>query len=71
MSTAYHFRQISPSPSLTTAAPITGTRAGRDHVWEIEPTRLDEARRWLEHITGQWDEVLDRLKQALEKEGRR
>jgi len=39
-----------------------------DHVWEIEPARLDEARRWLDHIEGQWDEALGRLKASLERE---
>jgi len=39
---------------------------GRDHVWEIEPARLDEARRWLDHIARQWDEALARLKESLE-----
>jgi hypothetical protein len=34
----------------------------------IEPTRLDEARRWLDHIEGQWDEALGRLKASLERE---
>lgn len=36
--------------------------------WEIEPARLDEARRWLDHIEGQWDEALSRLKASLERE---
>jgi hypothetical protein len=44
-----------------------GARAGRDHIWEIEPARLDEARRWLDHIAGQWDEALGRLKASLER----
>jgi len=44
-----------------------GTRSGRDQVWAIDPGRLDEARRWLAHIEGQWDEALGRLKAALER----
>ena len=51
---------------LADAGLVHGTRAGRDHIWEIEPTRLDEARRWLDHIAGQWDEALERLKESLE-----
>jgi len=47
---------------------VRGVRAGRDHVWQIEPARLDEVRRWLDHIEGQWDEALGRLKASLEKQ---
>jgi DNA-binding transcriptional ArsR family regulator len=52
---------------LAGAGLVRGTRVGRDHVWEIEPGRLDEARRWLDHIAGQWDEALGRLKESLER----
>ena len=51
---------------LTDAGLAHGTGMGRDHVWEIEPSRLDETRRWLDEIQGQWDEALARLKAALE-----
>jgi DNA-binding transcriptional ArsR family regulator len=44
-----------------------GKRVGRDHVWEIDSGRLDDARRWLEHIERQWDEALGRLKASLER----
>jgi DNA-binding transcriptional ArsR family regulator len=53
---------------LAGAGLARGTRVGRDHVWEIEPARLDEARRWLDHIEGQWDEALSRLKASLERD---
>ena len=43
-----------------------GTRVGRDRVWKIDSSRLDDARRWLDHIEGQWDEALGRLKASLE-----
>jgi DNA-binding transcriptional ArsR family regulator len=52
---------------LADAGLVRGTRVGRDHLWEIEPARLDDARRWLDHITGQWDEALGRLKESLER----
>lgn len=51
---------------LADAGLAHGTRKGRDHVWEIEPGRLDETRRWLDQIQGQWDEALARLKASLE-----
>jgi DNA-binding transcriptional ArsR family regulator len=52
---------------LAGAGLVRGTRMGRDHLWEIEPARLGEARRWLDHIVGQWDEALGRLKASLER----
>src|SRR5436309_607632 len=51
---------------LADAGLAHGTRVGRDHVWEIDPSRLDETRRWLEQIQGQWDEALARLKASVE-----
>ena len=52
---------------LADAGLVRGTRVGRDHLWEIEPARLDDARRWLDHIAGQWDDALGRLKESLER----
>ena len=51
---------------LADAGLARGTRIGRDHVWEIEPSRLDETGRWLDQIQGQWDQALARLKASLE-----
>ncbi len=51
---------------LAGAGLVRSTRVGRDHIWEIEPRRLGEAQRWLDHIAGQWDEALGRLKKSLE-----
>ncbi|WP_242342803.1 ArsR/SmtB family transcription factor [Anaeromyxobacter terrae] len=41
---------------------------GRERRWEIEPRRLDEARRALEQISRRWDEALERLRKAVEEE---
>jgi DNA-binding transcriptional ArsR family regulator len=54
---------------LADAGLAHGTRIGRDHVWEIDPGRLDETRRWLDQIQGQWDAALARLKASLEGSG--
>jgi len=51
---------------LADAGLARGTRIGRDHLWQIDPKRLDDARRWLDHIERQWDEALGRLKASLE-----
>jgi hypothetical protein len=43
---------------------------GYEHLtWEIDPSRLDETRRWLDQIQGQWNEALTRLKASLERPG--
>ncbi len=52
---------------LAGAGLARGIRMGRAHVWEIDSSRLDEARRWLDHIERQWDEALGRLKSSLER----
>jgi DNA-binding transcriptional ArsR family regulator len=54
---------------LAEAGLAHGTRVGRDQVWKVEPRRLDDARRWLDHIESQWDEALGRLKASLERPG--
>ena len=52
---------------LAAAAIIDGKRAGREHVWTLNPARLAEARRCLEIIGRGWDDALGRLKRRLEE----
>ncbi len=54
--------------TLAEAGLVRDIWAGRERLWEAEPRRLDEARRCLERISGQWDEALARLKSTIEKE---
>jgi DNA-binding transcriptional ArsR family regulator len=54
--------------TLAEAGLVRDIWAGRERLWEVEPRRLDEARRCLERISGQWDEALARLKSTLERE---
>lgn len=53
---------------LAEAGLARGRRVGRDQIWEIEARRLQEARRWLDHIEAQWDDALGRLKASLESD---
>jgi DNA-binding transcriptional ArsR family regulator len=39
---------------------------GRERLWELEPARLDAARRSLDAIAAQWSAALDRLKSFVE-----
>src|SRR5581483_6840190 len=54
--------------TLAEAGLVQDIWAGRERLWQVEPRRLDEARRCLEQISGQWDEALARLKSVVERE---
>jgi hypothetical protein len=41
-------------------------REGRERLWELQPSRLDEARRALDAIAAQWGQALQRLKAFVE-----
>jgi DNA-binding transcriptional ArsR family regulator len=53
--------------ALAAAGLVRATRRGRERIWELEPRRLDEARRCLDQISAQWDAALDRLKAFVEE----
>jgi DNA-binding transcriptional ArsR family regulator len=52
---------------LAVASIIQGKRAGREHIWTLNPARLAEAQRCLEVIARGWDDALGRLKAHLEE----
>lgn len=52
---------------LAVASIIHGKRAGREHVWALNPVRLREAQRCLDVIARGWDDALGRLKAQLEE----
>ena len=51
---------------LEDAGVVRGRREGRESVWEIEPGRLEAARRSLELIEARWDAAIDRLRAFVE-----
>ncbi len=51
---------------LAAAGFVRGQRRGREHIWELQPKRLDEAGAHLAHIARQWDQALGRLKAFVE-----
>jgi DNA-binding transcriptional ArsR family regulator len=51
---------------LEEAGVVRGSRDGRESVWEIEPRRLDDARRSLDLISARWDAAIDRLRALVE-----
>lgn len=54
---------------LAAAGVIDGRRAGREHVWAMNPARLAQAIRHIETISRGWDDALGRLKAHVEKTG--
>jgi DNA-binding transcriptional ArsR family regulator len=49
---------------------VRSSRYGRERRWQLDPRRLDQARRYLGQISLDWDAALDRLREFVE-DGRR
>ena len=54
--------------SLADAGLVQVSRRGRERIWELEPRRIERARRCLEQISDQWDVAISRLKAFVEEE---
>lgn len=52
---------------LADAGLARGERQGREQLWRLERAPLDEARQSLERIAQRWDDVLGRLREAVEE----
>jgi DNA-binding transcriptional ArsR family regulator len=52
---------------LAEAGLVRDVKVGREHLWEFEPARLEEARRSLERIGQHWDHALSKLKMFVEE----
>lgn len=52
---------------LANAGIIEGRRAGREHVWALNPASLADAHRCLDAIARGWDDALARLKAHVER----
>lgn len=51
---------------LSRAGLIRDRRLGRERLWQLERRRLADARKYLDRISEQWDDALDRLKAFVE-----
>ncbi len=51
---------------LELAGVVRGSRHGRESAWELQPRKLDEAKRYLDRISAEWDAALSRLKAFVE-----
>jgi len=45
---------------------VRGIRHGRESVWRLDQRRLEDARRYLDMISRQWDRALSRLRAFVE-----
>lgn len=52
---------------LDAAGLVRSARRGRERIWNVEADRLDEARRFLDEVSCQWDDALGRLKTFVER----
>lgn len=51
---------------LAQAGLVRDFRCGRERLWQLDPTQIDEARKSLELIGRQWDHALGQLKAFAE-----
>lgn len=54
--------------ALEAAGLARAVRMGRSRVWRLETRRLGEIRHYLDEISRQWDDVIERLRQFVETE---
>jgi DNA-binding transcriptional ArsR family regulator len=52
---------------LDDAGLVRSARQGRERIWRVEADRLEEARRFLDQVSCQWDDALGRLRTFVEK----
>lgn len=52
---------------LQGAGLVRSVREGRETLFELEGTRLDEARHYLDAVSRQWEAALQRLRSLVEK----
>jgi DNA-binding transcriptional ArsR family regulator len=52
---------------LESAGLVKGSRRGRERLWQLDPAQLEAARRYLDRVSKQWDEALERLRTSVEE----
>jgi DNA-binding transcriptional ArsR family regulator len=45
---------------------VCSARHGRERIWQLDQRRLEDARRYLDFVSKQWDNTLDRLRTFVE-----
>jgi DNA-binding transcriptional ArsR family regulator len=54
--------------ALAGAGIVRDVRRGRERIWALAPEPLDDARRFLDQISAQWDAAIERLRAFVEDE---
>ncbi|MFP5306113.1 MAG: ArsR/SmtB family transcription factor [Gammaproteobacteria bacterium] len=54
--------------ALERAGLVRSGQAGRERLWTLRTERLAEARRYLDQISQQWDDAIERLRAFVELE---
>jgi len=54
--------------ALSAAGLIESERCGRERRWQIQIQRLHEVRNYLDQISAQWDQAIDRLRALVERQ---
>ncbi len=62
---AKHLRVLESAGLARPARPANDGDA-RENVWELEPRRIAEAKKYLDLISHEWDETLERLRAFVE-----
>jgi DNA-binding transcriptional ArsR family regulator len=56
---------------LTRAGIVHSMRIGRENLFRLEPRAIIDARSYLEQVSAEWDDALNRLKLHVESGGSR
>jgi DNA-binding transcriptional ArsR family regulator len=51
---------------LANAGVLVDSQRGRERLWQVQPQQLNQARYWLDRISEQWDEAIERLRAHVE-----
>lgn len=52
---------------LASAGLVHDVHSGRERIWTLAPDRLAEVQLYLDQISHQWDQALDRLRKLVEE----
>lgn len=52
--------------ALAHAGLVRSRRSGLERIWEMQPLRLTAARRYLDQLSAQWDQAIDRWRALVE-----
>ena len=54
--------------ALADAGLVRDMWRGRERIWELQPKRLEVARRYLDDVSAQWDSAIERLRKFVQSE---